>query len=126
MVRKKEKKRDLQTYRNKIVDLLRVSRRYHYQKYFEENKKSSSELFGKAFMILSILKKVKKTNTPSSSLIDRKIITNPKDMAENFNNFFTSIGTKLQSNIPPTRKHYIDYLKHQNPETFFNITHNSR
>ena len=126
MVRKKEKKRDLQTYRNKTVDLLRVSRRYHYQTYFEENKKSSSELFGKAFMILSILKKVKKTNTPSSSLIDRKIITNPKDMAENFNNFFTSIGTKLQSNIPPTRKHYIDYLKHQNPETFFNITHNSR
>ena len=28
-------------------------------------------------------------------------------------------GTQLQSNIPPTRKHYIDYLKHPNHETFF-------
>ena len=40
-------------------------------------------------------------------------------MAENFNNFFTSIGTKLQSNIPPTRRHYMDYSKHLNLETFF-------
>ena len=32
---------------------------------------------------------------------------------------FTSIGTKLQSNIPPPRKHYIDYLKHPNPKKCF-------
>ena len=40
-------------------------------------------------------------------------------MDKNFNNFFTSISTNLQSNIPPTRRHYIDYLKHPNPKTFF-------
>ena len=40
-------------------------------------------------------------------------------MAENFNNFFTSIGKKLQNNIPPTRRHYFDYLKHPNLKTFF-------
>ena len=68
-------------------------------------------------MILSILKKVK--NTPSSLLTDGKTITNPKDMAESFNNFFTSIGAKPQSNIPPTRRRYFDYLKHPNSETFF-------
>ena len=54
---------------------------------------------------------------PSS--LFRKTTTNPKDMAINFNNFFTSIGTKLQSNIPPPRKHYIDYLKHPNPKKCF-------
>ena len=52
-------------------------------------------------MIMSILEKVKRTiYTTSSLLTDGKTITNPKDMAENFNNFFTSFGTKLQNNIP--------------------------
>ena len=105
------------TYRNKIVDLLRVSRKCHYQKYFKENKKSSRAIWQGIHIVYS--KKSKKNNSPSSFLIDGKTITNSKDMVENFNNFFTSIGTKLQSNIPPTRRHYIDYLKHLNPKTFF-------
>ena len=115
---KKRKHEIYKTYRNKIVDLLRVNRKRHYQKYFEENKKSSRALWQGIHDIV-YSKKSKKNNTPSSLLIDGKTITNPKDMAESFNNFFTSIGAKLQSNIPPTRRHYFDYLKHPNPETFF-------
>ena len=46
-------------------------------------------------------------------------------MAENFNNFFTSIGTKIQSNIPLTRMHNIDGLKDPTLKRF-NITLNSR
>ena len=36
----------------------------------------------------SIYIKSEKNNTPCALLIDRKIITNPKDMVENFNNFY--------------------------------------
>ena len=57
---KKRKHEICKTYRNKIVDLLRVNRKRHYQKYFEENKKSFRAL-DKVFMILSVLKKVKRT-----------------------------------------------------------------
>ena len=42
---KKRKHEIYKTYRNKIVDLLRVNRKCHYQKYFEENKKSSRALW---------------------------------------------------------------------------------
>ena len=86
---KKRKHKICKTYRNKIVDLFRVSRKSHYQKCFEENKKS--------FRDIVYSKKSKKNNTPSSLLIDEK----------------------TSNNIPPTRKHYTDYLKHPNPETFF-------
>ena len=97
---------------------MRVNRKRHYQKYFEENKKNSRALWQGIHDIV-YSKKSKKNNTPSSLLIDGKTITNPKDIAESFNNFFTCIGAKLQSNIPSTRRHYFDYLKHPNPETFF-------
>ena len=115
---KKRKHEIHKTYRNKTVDLLRVTRKRHYQKYFEENKKSSRALWQGIHDIV-YSKKSKKNNTASSLLIDGKTITNSKDMAESFNNFFTSIRVKLQSNISFTRRHYFDYLKHPNPKTFF-------
>ena len=39
-------------------------------------------------------------------------------MAENVNNFFTSIGKNLQEKIPPTKKIFTDYLKTPNLENF--------
>ena len=103
---KKRKHEIYKTYRNKIVDLLRVNRKCHYQKYFEENKKSSRALWQGIHDIV-YSKKSKKNNTPISLLIFGKAIANPKDLSESFNNFFASVGAKLQSNIPPTRRHYL-------------------
>ena len=88
---KKRKHEIYKTYKNKSVDLLRVSRKCHYQKYFKGNKKSSSAIWQDIDDIV-YSKKSKKNNTPSSLLIDGKTITNPKDMAENFNNFLPLLG----------------------------------
>ena len=88
---KKRKYEIYKTYKNKSVDLLRVSRKCHYQKYFKENKKSSRAIWQDIHDIV-YSKKSKKNNTPSSLLIDGKTITNPKDMAENFNNFLPLLG----------------------------------
>ena len=48
-----------------------------------------------------------------------KFVTNRQDMAEHFNNFFTSIGKKIQEIISPTKKNYAQYLK--NPKSDFSI-----
>ena len=40
------------------------------------------------------------------------------ERAENFNTFFTSICTKLQKKIFPTKKTFEDYLKKPNSENF--------
>ena len=68
-------------------------------------------LFFTIILKLFIPKKAGKTNSPSSLLINQKSVTNRKDMAEHFNNFFTSIGKNLQETIPPIRKGYAQYLK---------------
>ena len=39
-------------------------------------------------------------------------------MIECFNNIFTSIGKSLQKQIPPTRKHFKDYIKNPTIENF--------
>ena len=57
---KKRKHEIYKTYRNKIVDLLRVSRKCHYQKYFKKIRKAL-ELSDEVFMLISYFKKVKRT-----------------------------------------------------------------
>ena len=44
-------------------------------------------------------------------LVDGRSITNPKDNAESFNNYFFSISQELQKKIPPTKQKPGNYLK---------------
>ena len=59
-------------------------------------------------------KKAHKTNSPS--FISRP---NIPQMAEHFNQYFTSIGKNLQKRIPPTKRQFSDYLKDSNQNSFF-------
>ena len=115
---KAEKHKKNLKYRNKITDLLKTSKQAHYHKYFEENKKNCRALWiGINEIVYS--KNKNKTNSPSSLIQDGKTITDQKHIAEHFNNFFTSIGKKLQKDIPPTKKHFLSFLKNPNNLTFF-------
>ena len=118
---KAEKHKKNLKYRNKITDLLKTSKQAHYHKYFEENKKNCRALWiGINEIVYS--KNKNKTNSPSSLIQDSKTITDQKHIAEHFNNFFTSIGKKLQKNIPPTKKHFLSFLKNPNNLTFITPT----
>ena len=52
-------------------------------------------------------------------LIEGNTIIDSQDISEHFNNFFTSKGQDLQKNIAPTKKHFLDYLKAPNTDTFY-------
>ena len=60
-----------------------------------------------------------KTKTPSSLLVDNETITNIPQITEHFNQYFTSTGKNLQKRVPPTRRHFSDYLKDPNQNNFF-------
>ena len=38
------KERSFKKYRNKIADLIKINRKWHYQKFFEESKKNSEAI----------------------------------------------------------------------------------
>ena len=95
-------------YRNKIIELIRQSKQTCYPRYFEQNKKDSKTIW-------QGIHEINGSNV-SAIISDDNTITNPIEIAQNFNNFFTSIGTNLQKKIPPTKKKFTDYLKKPNSE----------
>ena len=54
-------------------------------------------------------KKAHKTNSPSSLLVNNGAITNIPQIAEDFYQYFTSIGKTLQLSILPTKTHFSEY-----------------
>ena len=104
-------------YRNKIIELIRQSKKTYYQRYFEQNKKDSKTIWQGIHEIISS-RKNKNGGNVSAIISDDNTITDPVEIAQNFNNFFTSIGTNLQKKIPPTKKNFTDYLKKPNSENF--------
>ena len=104
-------------YRDKIIELIRQSKQTYYQRYFEQNKKDSKTIWQGIHEIISS-RKNKNGGNVSAIISDDNTITDPVEIAQNFNNFFTSIGTNLQKKIPPTKKNFTDYLKKPNSENF--------
>ena len=101
-------------YHQKLIGLLKIIRQSHYQNCFNENKKNSRALWpGINEVIYS--KKAHKTNRPSSLLVYNKTVTNIQQMAEDFNQYFTSIGKNLQKSILPTKRHFFRLFKRTKP-----------
>ena len=104
-------------YRNQIINLLRVSKQTHYNKCFEENKNNCKAIWIGINEVICPKNK-KKLNSRTSFIDEGKTITNPKNIVEQFNEFFTEIGTNIQNKISPTRKYYTEYLLNPNKKTF--------
>ena len=56
---------------------------------------------------------------PHSIEFNNRTITDPTAMSNVFNNYFTSIAKKTNSNVKFSTKHYTDYLSYTNTNTFF-------
>ena len=56
---------------------------------------------------------------PHSIEFNNRIITDPAAMSNVFNNYFTSVAKKTNSNIKFSPKHYTDYLSYTNINNFF-------
>ena len=122
MIKKKSKQQKLskhisyKKYRNKITELLSISKQTYYQKYFEKSKKDSKRIWQGIHEIIAS-RKSKKDTSISTIIVYGNTIISPTEMVENFNNFFTSIGKNLQKKTTPTKKTFTDYLKTPNLES---------
>ena len=54
--------------------------------------------------------KLNSNNLPKMLKTEGKTVYKENDIAEEFNNFFTSVGPKLAEKIPPAQKSFKDYL----------------
>ena len=56
---------------------------------------------------------------PNCLLINGRAVSQPKNIVEHFNDYFTSISKELQKHVPPTKRIFSDNLKDSNAESFF-------
>ena len=96
---------------------MKQSKQIYYTKYFKNNWNNIKNTWKVIKTIISI--KNITTTVPHSIGFNNRTITDPTAMSNVFNNYFTSIAKKTNSNIKFSPKHYTDYLSHTNTNTFF-------
>ena len=104
-------------YRNLIVSLTRLSEKKHYQSYFKDNYNNIRKTWDGIKSIINISNM--KSMSPNSLNVNNKINTNPVDIANCFNDYFSNIGSKLAEKIFPSKYDHLHYLKCSNPVSIF-------
>ena len=103
-------------YRNRINHLIRHTRRLHYNKFFEENKTNSKKIWSEINTILHR----KNIGRPQISLKDENAFySNPLDVANKLNNFYTSVADKLVKKLTKTHKKFTDYMNNPTVHSLF-------
>ena len=63
--------------------------------------------------------KSSKSQNPISISVRNSVLTDPEIVANNFNDFFTSVADTVRASIPNTNHHFSSFLKHRNPNSIF-------
>ena len=110
-------KNNLKTYNRILKQSIRLAKKSFYSKYFNDYKNNIKKTWN---MINEIINKKKFSNSfPKQFLINDNLESDPKTIAQQFNNYFVEIGPKLASSIK-NNDHgtYKDYLNNPIQQTF--------
>ena len=105
-------------YKNKLTSLIRSSEKIYYE---QELCKSKSDIKSTWKVLNQVMNRGKTGNSIVSSFqYEGKEIDNGKEIVNNFNEYFSNIGTKLAKSIPNIPgKRVTDYITNRNKNTIF-------
>ena len=89
--------------------LKRITKINYYNEQIEINKHNMKKTW--TILKKAIGKQSNKKNFPQSFQVGQKKISNPKEIADSFNNFFSKIGKTTSENVPKVPNNFEDYLK---------------
>ena len=99
-----------------ITYTIKISKQNHYQHYFAENCENIKKTWTGIKSIINV--RSVSNNQPSSMLIDKNLKTNPTDIAEGFNAYFSTIAEKLLPKHTAGTKNFSDYLSEPVAQNF--------
>jgi len=105
-------------FRNKLTTVIRAAEKGYYQTRFEEAKSNSRKTWG---LIKDILSNKTNNSDPVKVLkVNDCTVTNQKNIADQFNEFFVNVGPNLAKKIPLVSGNFLDYVQHKRaPESFY-------
>ena len=104
-------------FRNRVVSEHRSSKIKYYNFYFTEHKSNMKMLWSGIRSIINI--KNKKMFNISRLVQNGKVVQDPKQIAQIFNNFFIKVAAQIHSDILRTKKCPLDYLGCKLEHSFF-------
>lgn len=114
-----DNKAEYKRFRNLYNSVLRASKKLYFEQKINESQGDPKQLW-------SVLNESMNRNTSKQSEINKvnvngSTLTDPTDIANEFNDFFSSIGQKISSNIPKTSADFQDFLNAEQHESSFNF-----
>ena len=104
-------------HRHSSSTLLEQSKKPYYNNYFRNNINNIKNTWKGIKSIISL--NSKESESPKIILNNKgEFLTNPNDIANQFNNFFCSVAPTIQSNIKPNFKSFDQYLTEPCKESF--------
>ena len=111
--------------RNEVTMDKRASKKSYYSSYFERNKQKSSDIWKGIRSLVNI----KGSKVTSLKLLNESnnLISDSKTISSMFNNYFSTIGTSIESKIPKVPGSFRDYFnkKDLNGRRFINPSNSS-
>ena len=106
-------------YRNKLLTLIRLSKRNYYHHYFESNVNNMKQTWkGINSLIYNSRKNLKQIMAIRRT--DNSLSTNITEIPNLLNNHFATVGKKLTSSLLPSKQSFTDYLPgHPITNSFF-------
>ena len=108
VIHKEQVHKEYKQLRNRIVAIIRKSKKHYFQNYFIKNAKDIKKTWTGIKNIINI--KTTSKGQPISMLIDNDLTTDPNRYAEGFNSYFSSIAKKLQVSSSFGRTNFEKYL----------------
>ena len=104
------------TLKNTITAKIRTDKKMYYDDYFGKN---SDNLRNTWRGIKSIISISDSKSNPNSLLVNKKLISDPKEVANEFNKYFSNIAGNLQSRIHVNGLNFRNYLDSPNESSIF-------
>ena len=104
-------------HRNLLSTLLKKSKENYYKKCFESNW-NNAKIIWKGIKSIITLKDIT-SSVPRTISQGENLITNPYDIANIFNNYFSSVADTAKENIKYSHKHFSDFLNNQCNNSIF-------
>ena len=103
--------------RNQILTKCRNSKKEYFQNFFINNANDVKNMWRGINFIMNVNNNTKQQ--PTSLLINNKLVSDHKEVAEIFNNYFSSVASRLQDKIYHYGQDFSSYLDNRNAHNFF-------
>jgi len=103
--------------RNHIVSLCRTSKKLYYQNFFLKNANNLKNTWKGINNLINVKNKTK--GEFSSIVVDGKLISEPKEIANKYNSYFSTIASKLRDKINTGNQNFKSYLRNRVDKSFF-------